>query len=51
MTPNAQQARLDGQMAALRGNPVTDNPHPMNTSFSRAWGLGWREIKEKLSAR
>lgn len=46
MTPNAQQARLDGQIAALRGNPVTDNPHPMNTSFSRAWARGHREIKD-----
>jgi len=46
MTPNAQQARLDGQFAALKGHPVTDNPHPMNTSFSRAWARGYREISD-----
>lgn len=46
MTPNAQQARLDGQMAALRGEPVADNPHSMNTSYSRARSRGHREILE-----
>jgi len=46
-----QQARLDGQMAALANKPVTDNPHPLGCSESRAFGRGWREIKEKLSDR
>jgi hypothetical protein len=45
------QARLDGQMAALRKEPVTDNPHPLNTSVSRAWAKGWREINGDIPAR
>lgn len=51
MKRSEQQARLDGQICALRGQPVTDNPHPLGCSESRAFGRGWREIKEKLSAR
>ena len=42
---NEQQARLDGQLACLRGQPITDNPHPMGCSQSRAFARGWREIK------
>lgn len=48
MPSDTRQARLDGQMARLRGEPLSSNPHPMNTSHSRAYGLGWREIEEKM---
>lgn len=40
------QARLDGQMAALNGKPVTTNPHPLGTVTSRAWARGHRQIVE-----
>lgn len=50
-SPQAQQARLDGQLAALRGEAVSGNPHPMNTVHSRAWSRGHREIEEKISGR
>lgn len=44
MTPVTAQARLDGQISALRGHPATSNPHPLGTSESRAWSKGYREI-------
>lgn len=47
MSPQEQQARLDGQFAAIRGYPFTDNPHPLNTSCSRAWSRGWNEVAER----
>lgn len=47
MSPQEQQARLDGQLAAMRGAEPTDNPHPLGSSVSRAWSRGWREILEK----
>lgn len=50
-SPQAQQARLDGQLCALRGEPISANPYPMNTVHSRAFGRGWREIEEKISGR
>lgn len=47
MPSDTRQARLDGQMARLRGEPLSSK-HPMNTAHSRAFGLGWREIEEKM---
>lgn len=40
-----RQARLDGQFAALKGRPAGDNPHPLGTELSSAWGKGWREME------
>jgi len=37
-----QQARLDGQVAFLRGHPFHANPHPLNTVNSQYWARGWR---------
>jgi len=42
-----KQATLDGQIAALRGAYLTDNPHPLGTARSRAWSRGWRVIKDR----
>ena len=41
------QSHLDGQIAALRGAYLTDNPHPLGTARSRAWSRGWRVIKDR----
>lgn len=51
MSPQEQQARLDGQFAAMRRQPATDNPHPLSTSVSRAWSKGFREIDEQRAKR
>lgn len=44
MTPLELQARLDGQIAHLRGAAASDNPHDLGSGVSRAWARGWREI-------
>ena len=51
MSPQEQQARLDGQFAALRKQAFTDNPHPLSTSVCRAWSKGWNEIAEQQPKR
>lgn len=45
MNDREKQAVLDGQMAALRNASPSDNPHPLNTSHSRAWARGYRSVK------
>jgi len=45
-----QQAYLDGQVAALRHTPFTENPHPMSCANSRAWSRGYRAITENQKA-
>lgn len=48
MSPQEQQARLDGQCAALGEKPFSANPHPLSTTCSRAWSRGWREVSEQM---
>jgi hypothetical protein len=40
------QACLDGQIAALRGVPFTENPHPLSCAVSRAWSHGHNLITQ-----
>ena len=46
MTDSEKAARMDGQLAAIRGKPPTKNPHPLGTTQSRAWARGYREITD-----
>lgn len=47
MPSDTRQARLDGQLSALKRRPMTDNPYELGTSHSRAWARGYREISEE----
>jgi hypothetical protein len=44
MTRNVLQARLDGQIARLRGEATITNPHPFGSDCSLTWQQGWQEI-------
>lgn len=44
MTHEEQWARLDGQIAALRGVGARTNPHVLGSEVHRAWSGGWREV-------
>jgi hypothetical protein len=43
------QARLDGEMARLRGDSSAANPHPFGSDCSLAWGRGWQEVNASRS--
>lgn len=42
-------AYAEGQRARFAGQHAAENPYPLNTSASRAWAKGHRDMSEKLA--
>ena len=41
--PGAAKATIEGQVAAMNGQPVIVNPYETGSEYYSVWYLGWRD--------